>query len=414
MFRIRCNFDLTETAPETLSFGAVYCPPKTIVLVTVSDVTETIVFRALDTGRPARPGPLKTIVSATSETFQEQFLEDGNRARNETSSDGQELSPRAKSDASKFGCGRVSRKIMQAASCVTPHNDTQRTFARTKDRQRTDKGKTKGPHPASAKSHGPGFGGCWVGALCLPFVYSLCNFVGTNTVPDTKHLRYLFRDPKFSLFPELAAYWLHSAQDHPFNLIIRSGHSPEALDLYLEGWDLDDLEIMLECLNVFVSVRSLKVMGPVRGNTKGGLQQLFQGIAQNPSIVRLALCKRCVRIKDKLHTSQEGKSLIVPALETIHINHRQDNIPLSPLVQMLAARTMNAQTGAKLRKITLAFEDDCDNLDSIDPVERDRKVEKTLEQLRELRSQGLEVDVRSSYKWLSKNIGTQMANPSYQ
>ncbi|KAJ6450853.1 hypothetical protein C8R47DRAFT_1084285 [Mycena vitilis] len=64
------------------------------------------------------------------------------------------------------GCGRVSRKIMQAASCVAPHNDTQRTFARTKDRQRED----KGPPP----SLWAGFGGCWVSLLIFVMCHTNC------------------------------------------------------------------------------------------------------------------------------------------------------------------------------------------------------------------------------------------------
>ncbi|KAJ7652777.1 hypothetical protein DFH06DRAFT_1330873 [Mycena polygramma] len=169
------------------------------------------------------------------------------------------------------------------------------------------------------------------------------------------------------------------------SLVTRSGRSPRLLDLHVG--DEFGRELDVGYLDVFPSVRALRVVCPSGANTRlhgkfNEFRKLFETIAQTPSIL--------------------------PALESIHIDHWDAEIPLSPLVQMLAARTADAQAETKLQSFTLTFEHDCDNWADLDLVERDHEVENALASLRELRSHGLEVDIRSSFKWLSGNVNSGM------
>ncbi|KAJ7610722.1 hypothetical protein DFH06DRAFT_1147963 [Mycena polygramma] len=184
------------------------------------------------------------------------------------------------------------------------------------------------------------------------------------TLPSLEHFR---------------AHTFHAAcVEHLQSLVTRSNCSPRTIYMYLHE---PDLEPVYEFITTLPSFREWRMAAP--GAATEAFSVLFAALIVDPST-------------------------ILPGLESFHIEDCRTGIALPGLVRMLAARSVEREGMAKLKSFALRFEEDMQNEHADNMKERDRDVESALARLGELRSQGLEVDIRSSFKWLSDNISLSM------
>ncbi|KAJ7854660.1 hypothetical protein B0H13DRAFT_2206211 [Mycena leptocephala] len=161
-------------------------------------------------------------------------------------------------------------------------------------------------------------------------------------------------------------------------LITRSGCSPTTL--LLSFYDPEEVECMHDFLSRVPSARSLHMLCP--GITNAHFRILFDSLSEDP---------------------------ILPALTSLIIDECVTEIPLRPLLRMLAARRAPIAGVSQLKSFRLIFHQEYqDNYAEVNMKEQNKDVELALAELGDLRSQGLQVDVQSTIKWLSGNITSQI------
>ncbi|KAJ7494232.1 hypothetical protein B0H11DRAFT_929580 [Mycena galericulata] len=160
-------------------------------------------------------------------------------------------------------------------------------------------------------------------------------------------------------------------------LIARSGCAPRVLDVYLFE---PDMAPITACIWSLPSLREVRMVCP--GAASDDFTRLFD-IINDPSIL--------------------------PALESLAIDDCRADIELGPLDRLLSARASGKDGAAKLISFTLSFNQDCGGDGyAVDMQQHDEDVELALDRIRNLRRQGLKVDIRSSFKWLTHNLDLQM------
>ncbi|KAJ7105362.1 hypothetical protein C8R44DRAFT_858654 [Mycena epipterygia] len=162
-------------------------------------------------------------------------------------------------------------------------------------------------------------------------------------------------------------------------LIMRSGCSPKTLNVSFYNWE--EAECMHDFMSRVPSFRNIHML--CAGITSAHFTGLFDSISNDPSIL--------------------------PALTSFTIDECCTEIPLRPLVQMLAARRAPMEGVAQLNSFKLLFHQEYqDDYAEVNMNAQNKDVELTLKQLCALRSQGLQLDIQSNIKWLSGNITSQM------
>jgi hypothetical protein len=99
---------------------------------------------------------------------------------------------------------------------------------------------------------------------------------------------------------------------------------------------------------------------------------------------------------------------IMPALESISFNNCQTDVALLPMVNMLTTRTIDTEGVAKLKSFKLNFSQEDKHEAALDLKQQQTEVELAVDRLRMLRSEGLNVEIQSDFKWFSGNINSQM------
>ncbi|KAJ7775493.1 hypothetical protein B0H16DRAFT_1713080 [Mycena metata] len=162
-------------------------------------------------------------------------------------------------------------------------------------------------------------------------------------------------------------------------LIHRSGRSPTSLFVSIYG--SHEVEPMHDLISRMPSVRNLRIL--CAGVTSAHFTALFDYMAQDP--------------------------YILPALTSFIIEECCTQIPLRPLVRMLTARSSPTEGVVRLNSFTLSFHQEYnDDYAEVDMKAQNEDVGLALEQLRALRSEGLQLHIQSSMKWLSGNITEKM------
>ncbi|KAJ7466064.1 hypothetical protein FB451DRAFT_1138144 [Mycena latifolia] len=88
----------------------------------------------------------------------------------------------------------------------------------------------------------------------------------------------------------------------------------------------------------------------------------------------------------------------LPALEALNIDWCEGDIDIYALATMLSARCARVEGTAQLKSFRLSFKED----------HRDGYVQRALDQLLDLRVQGLEMDIHGLPKWSTQNINSKM------
>ncbi|KAJ7136851.1 hypothetical protein C8R44DRAFT_363481 [Mycena epipterygia] len=174
---------------------------------------------------------------------------------------------------------------------------------------------------------------------------------------------------------------VHFSSEYPdrvARLISRSGCSPRTLEL--DVYDPDFAAIRV-CIFSMPSLRDLRMTLHGVGGTSEDFRSLFETLA-DPSVLS--------------------------ALESFSIWHCQINIELLPLVQMLAARSTGMDGVAKLKSFRLIFDQESPDKDVVDLKQLNMDVELALDQLRGLRSEGLNVEIGSLIKWFGQDVNSHM------
>ncbi|KAJ7127430.1 hypothetical protein C8R43DRAFT_1240379 [Mycena crocata] len=174
------------------------------------------------------------------------------------------------------------------------------------------------------------------------------------------------------LTPECAAYL------RP--LIARSGCSPRILELIIYD---PDYMLIYTCISSLPTIRELRMTCDC--STYEGFNTLFTTLAEDLSVL--------------------------PALESLHIDECETSIDLLQLERMLSARLKGEDGVAKLKSFRICFtqEEWNDWRDGTRArTSRDKQVDRALDRLRKLRSQGLSLEFPSSVKWDSTDINSQM------
>ncbi|KAJ7827384.1 hypothetical protein B0H13DRAFT_2290272 [Mycena leptocephala] len=140
--------------------------------------------------------------------------------------------------------------------------------------------------------------------------------------------------------------------------------TPSPTALLLSFYDPEEVECMHDFLSRVPSVRSFHMLCP--GITNAHFRIIFDFLSEDP---------------------------ILPALTSFIIDEYVTDIPLRPLIRMLA-----------VRRAPIAG----DNYAEVNMKEQDKDMELALAGLGDLRSQGLQMDVQSTIKWLSGNITSQI------
>ncbi|KAJ6576962.1 hypothetical protein DFH09DRAFT_355259 [Mycena vulgaris] len=179
------------------------------------------------------------------------------------------------------------------------------------------------------------------------------------------------------ILDHLDLYLTNECAERVEPLIKRSGCSPRKLVLYLYEPDITPI---YECISALPSLRDLQMT--CLSTTTDDFSTLFRLIADTPSVL--------------------------PSLETMIIADCPTNIDLLPLVQMLAARTTGMDGTTKLTSFRLSFDQEDRHEEVVDLKAQDKDIQLALDRLGELRSHGLEVEIRSAVKWLSPTINSQM------
>ncbi|KAJ7281061.1 hypothetical protein C8J57DRAFT_1564555 [Mycena rebaudengoi] len=165
-------------------------------------------------------------------------------------------------------------------------------------------------------------------------------------------------------------------------LIERSGCSPRTLELraYEEG-----LAVIHECILESSSFRKLLITG--LGGSSRGLNHLCSTLADDASVL--------------------------PSLESFTIEDCQITVNLLPLVRMLMARTTGMHGVVRLNFFRLGFAQEVKYFEADDLALLGKEVEHALNEFRNLRSQGLELEIQSAFQWLSSHINSQMVGCAF-
>ncbi|KAJ7615455.1 hypothetical protein FB45DRAFT_1035443 [Roridomyces roridus] len=124
-------------------------------------------------------------------------------------------------------------------------------------------------------------------------------------------------------------------------------------------------------------------------------------LAVMPTIQKLELRRLFNRIHDD--------TSFLPALTSLDINNCETRIELSPLVRMLDARRGGGGATAQLASFAISFEQERqDYYSEIDMKGLNEKVQGAINKLDELRAGGLNLDVRSSFKWFHEFVDSKM------
>ncbi|KAF7338958.1 C3H1-type domain-containing protein [Mycena venus] len=162
-------------------------------------------------------------------------------------------------------------------------------------------------------------------------------------------------------------------------LITRSGCSPTTL--LVSFYNSEEAECMHDLILCVPSVRNIHML--CAGVTSAHFTGLFDSISKHSSIL--------------------------PALTSFTIDECCTEIPLRPLVQMLAARRSPMEGIAQLNSFKLLFHQEYyDVYAEVNMNAQNKDVGLALEQLCALRSQGLQLDIQSTIKWLSGNVTPKM------
>ncbi|KAJ7282502.1 hypothetical protein C8J57DRAFT_1463193 [Mycena rebaudengoi] len=151
------------------------------------------------------------------------------------------------------------------------------------------------------------------------------------------------------------------------SLVERSGCSIQVLQLMQTA-----LTVTCDCLSNLPSLTEVTIKYP--GWSTADFGQFFE------------------RISDK--------RAILPALEALNIVGPKENIDLYPLLSLLSLRRTGAETAQKLKSFQLLFSPICP---------QDYEIENAAKKLRDLRADGLEMNITWAPKWISPCIDSQLA-----
>ncbi|KAJ7911902.1 hypothetical protein B0H13DRAFT_2479151 [Mycena leptocephala] len=162
-------------------------------------------------------------------------------------------------------------------------------------------------------------------------------------------------------------------------LVTRSRCSPTTLRVSF--YEPESIEAMHDCISRVPSVRNLEML--CAGVTGADFSRIFDSMSKDHSIL--------------------------PALTFFTIGECTAQIELRSLVQMLAARRACIEGMAQLKSFKLSFHQEYqDDYAEVDMKKQNTDVELALQQLGDLRSQGLQVSIQLTIKWLSGNITSQI------
>ncbi|KAJ7681017.1 hypothetical protein DFH06DRAFT_434312 [Mycena polygramma] len=101
----------------------------------------------------------------------------------------------------------------------------------------------------------------------------------------------------------------------------------------------------------------------------------------------------------------DGPPILLPALESLNIQFRKASLDIYSLVDMLKARWEGYEGIARLKS--------CSITSSSDDEGRSGRVEQCIAQLRELRTEGMEINIYLAHKWTTKEITREMVSEIY-